>query len=377
MLVSKSDFVGLEGVIHLAAGGETPMLRRHANAFEQFCASKALGLDSHKHFNATRARVQQHLAELLHMHAEDIALTGNSSAGIAQVVSAIDWQAGDNVVVGEYEFPSGLFGLARLQALGVELRVIKSPNYYLNIDDLIAACDQRTRLVYVSYVSYYTGQRVDLERLSAGVHRTPAMLLLDATHALGVVPVDGDLCDFVVCSGYKWLLATHQGILAWNRRRQPHFEPLGVGWRSANPDTEQVYRLHASAMRAELGNPNHLDVCILEQALLYLKGVGIDRIAANALRLGGRVRAALVDLGLEVITPEPEAERAGNICFVHPQAEQIARLGLRHGMQLWGSEGRMRISIHLYTDDADIDAFLAVLPALVEEASHVSEETRP
>jgi len=39
------------------------------------------------------------------------------------------------------------------------------------------------------------------------------LLIVFATHALGVVPIPGELCDLLVCSGYKWSLASHMGIL--------------------------------------------------------------------------------------------------------------------------------------------------------------------
>jgi cysteine desulfurase/selenocysteine lyase len=367
VLVPKSDFIGLEGVAHLAAGGETPLLRRHLDAAACFAADKALGLAGRERFEAVRERVRARLAAMLGMQPGDFALLGSASQGIAQVISSIRWRAGDNVVTAGMEFQSGLYALARLRELGVEPRIVAAPQHYLQIDDLMKACDQHTRLVYVSLVSFRNGQRVDLERLSAGVRQRGAALLVDVTHALGVVPVAGELCDFVVCSGYKWLLATHMGVLGWNRRRQPDFAPLGIGWRSgsASDEPEAIYRLHDDATRAEAGNPNHLDVYILESALDYLAAVGIDRIAAHALGLGGELRSRLVAMGLPVTTPAPEAERAGNICFLHPRSEALAALAAERGIQIWGGEGRVRASVHLYVTPADVEQFLAALPELL------------
>ena len=41
-LVPKSEFIGLENMIQLAAGGETPMLKSHREAVGRFMADKAL-----------------------------------------------------------------------------------------------------------------------------------------------------------------------------------------------------------------------------------------------------------------------------------------------------------------------------------------------
>ena len=37
----KSDFIGLEDKVHLATGGEPPLLVGHRDAFENFAADKA------------------------------------------------------------------------------------------------------------------------------------------------------------------------------------------------------------------------------------------------------------------------------------------------------------------------------------------------
>jgi cysteine desulfurase / selenocysteine lyase len=368
MLAPKQDFVGLDGVAHFAGGGETPFLKQHLGAAERFAVDKSGGMAGRERFWGLRARVCECLAGMLALEAGDVALLGSASEGIGQVISSFTWRPGDNVVVGATEFPSGVFGLARLRALGVEVRVVQAHNWYLDVDDLVAACDVQTRLVYASHVSYLSGQRLDVERLSKGVHAVGAALLLDATHSLGVVPVPGHLADFVVSSCYKWLLGTHMGVLAWNRRRRPEFTPLGVGWRSGVAgDVPDAYVLHADAARAEAGNPNHLDVYILDSALEYLHALGLEQVAHHALHWGGTLRQGLVESGLPVITPAPEAERAGNICVAHPNSEAIVARAAEHGLLLWGGEGRLRLSVHCYVSPNDIALALSMLPSLVQE----------
>ena len=43
----KGDFIGLDDKIHLATGGEPPLLHRHRDAFEAFAADKARGMDGY------------------------------------------------------------------------------------------------------------------------------------------------------------------------------------------------------------------------------------------------------------------------------------------------------------------------------------------
>ncbi len=217
MLAPKSDFIGLEGITLLATGGEPPLLKSHREAFEEFARDKARGFEGYRAHLAVGDDVRSRLATLTGLSADDFALLGSASAGIASVLSSIDWRSGDNVVTSSLEYASGRYAFARLAGLKVETRLVEPAGWQVELDGLIAACDARTRIVYVSQVSYLTGQALDIATLSAALRPHGIALLVDVSHALGVVPVDGRLADFIVCAGYKWLLGTHTGILAWNK----------------------------------------------------------------------------------------------------------------------------------------------------------------
>src|SRR3546814_16102701 len=94
-------------------------------------------------------------------------------------------------------------------------RVVKGRGWRIEADDLLAACDGRTRALYVSQVTSLTGQRVDVAALSAALAGSGTMLIVDSSHALGVVPVDGRLAAVKVSAGYKFLCRPPLGILPW------------------------------------------------------------------------------------------------------------------------------------------------------------------
>ena len=102
------------------------------------------------------------------------------------------------------------------------------------------------------------------------------------------------------------------GILAWNRAKQPRFEPMGVGWASASDGPHgRSYTLHDDASRAQLGNPNHLDVYLLDASLTYLSGHGIEAISSHVCGLANRLFDRLESLDVALITPRAPEERAG------------------------------------------------------------------
>jgi selenocysteine lyase/cysteine desulfurase len=369
MLAPKSDFIGLEGITHLATGGQPPLLKAQRQAFEAYAEHKARGFPGYYAHLEVAQEVRRGLAAMTGLAADDFALVGSASAGIASVLSSVDWRAGDNVVTSTLEYASGRYALARLNGLGVETRMVEPNGWLVDIDGLINACDAGTRIVYVSQVSYLTGQALDIAALSGALRLRGIALLVDVSHALGVVPVDGTKADFMVSAGYKWLFGTQTGILAWNRPRWPDFNPLGIGWNSANPGaTPASYELKASAGRAEAGNPNHLDVYLLRTSLKYLADIGIDRIADHARTLGGALRHELIDLGLDVTTPEAPQASAGNICFTHAKAEQLMALAAQDDILLWADSGRVRLSVHAFVDAEDIARLLERLPEYLRNA---------
>ena len=369
MLAAKSDFIGLEGITHLATGGEPPLLKAQRAAFEAYASDKARGYPGYYAHWAVAQEVRGHLAAMTSLAADDIALVGSASSGINTVLSSIDWRAGDNVVSAALEYASGRYAFAGLESLGVETRLVAPTGWQTDIGKLIDACDQRTRIVYVSQVSYLTGQALDIAALSAALRERGIALLVDVSHALGVVPVDGRLADFIVCAGYKWLLGTQTGILAWNRSAWPDFNPRNIGWSSAHEGpTPASYQLKENAGRAEAGNPNHLDAYLLHTSLDYLTAIGIDRIATHARTLGGALRHDLINLGLDVTTPEAPEARAGNICFTHPKAEQLMQLAAADNILIWADSGRIRLSVHAFVTPEDIARFLEKLPAYLESA---------
>jgi selenocysteine lyase/cysteine desulfurase len=310
------------------------------------------------------------LAQMLNVEASDIALVGSSSAGMIQVVSAYDWQSGDEVVTVDDEYPSGRYLFTWLARYGVTaVMPAYDPNPDNEVDAIVASITPRTRLVYVSHVSTRTGRRIDLAPIAEAAHRVGAQLMVDATHSLGIVAVDASNIDFLVCSGYKWLLGSHLGILVWNRRLVQEFHPL-VGWRSAKPGaTPHDYAMHADAARAEVGNPNFVDVYILESALRYHTRIPIDVIEAHALHFGGLLRESFASTGAQLLTPADARHRAGNICVGTEQAAVIVKHAAAHNVLIWGDHDlrRIRVSVHAYVTPTDVDAAQAVITSLLEK----------
>ena len=368
-LIPRSEFVGLEGVAHLSTGGEAPWLRSHDAACRRFGVLKSGGMAGREEMFAVYASAKERVARLLGVSPAQVAFLAHASEGLNQAVHSVEWRPGDNAVFADLEYPSLIYPIAGLRDRGVEPRVVRTVGHSLSMDALAAAVDARTRLLLVSHVSFLTGQRLDLARCAELARSRGAWLAVDATHALGVAPVHGDCCDFVVSSCYKWLLATHGvGIFAYSAERVGDLAPATLGWHSVasrrGPADPLALTLRDDAARLEAGNPSLLGCFVLDNALAAREGLDPDAILQHALDLGGELISGLQARGRKVITPEAPAERAGNVCFLADDADGLTRRLAERRVLVWSGDGRVRVSAHLHNDAADVQAFFEALDAV-------------
>jgi len=377
MLLDKKLFEGLDDVVHLSAGGETPMLHSHRDAFEQFMRDKAQGERARQLIHETLLKTREQCGELLNVNASDISFLSSTSEGINIVAYGLDWQPGDNVVIADVEFGSGVYPWTLLQSKGVEVKIVRHTDWQISIDDIEAQIDANTRVVLMSHVSMFTGQRIPLQALADAVHKRGALLVLDATHAAGVVNVDASCAAVVISSCYKWLLGTHgTAVFYWNRQRLPELKAPFLGWASAATaggwKDPLTLSQHNDGMRFMPANPNYLGIYILNNALKNLLPIGIDAIERHALKLTKRLRDGISKLdldrlGISIMTAAEEQYRAGNICIMSDSVDKLSAELKRRGVLVWGtygSDSRLRISAHVYNDESDIDACLDALGSL-------------
>ena len=368
-LIVKSEFVGLENITHLAAGGETPMLKSHRQAIDRFMIDKSRGEEARRLEADMVELARGKCSRLFSVKPEEITFLSNASEGINNLAYGLEWRSGDNVVVVDVEFPSGLLPWTRFEGLGVEVRVVRHKHWFVELEDIAALIDERTRVVCISHVSMFTGQRIDLESLSRLVRSSDALLLLDATHAAGVVPVDASLADIMVSSCYKWLLGVHGAAVFYvNRDRLPDFRPPFLGWNSPAQhggwEKPTEFTLQPSAHQFQPGNAGFISVYILNNALDHVLETGINAIEQHALALSGAIYKAVESLGFELMTPSEDSQRAGNVCFMAENLEAIREELERQQVLIWGAYagfGRLRISTHLYNDSTDVERCIAAL----------------
>jgi selenocysteine lyase/cysteine desulfurase len=361
--LSKSDFFGLDEVAWLFTGAESPLHKGVHAAVNEYLEQRTRGPQG-RVFNAQiEESCRAQFAQLLGTEAQNIALLSNASEAISTIILALRLQPGENIVLHDLEYPSAVLSTLALREFGVEMRVAPHQNWQVSNDELLALVDEKTRLVVTSHVSYISGTRFDYQALHEKLQSTNALLMLDATQSLGVVPVEMRHADFVISSTYKWLLGLHgAGVLAINPQRTKNLVPILTGWRSVenvfSPRRFEIVERYADARRFELGYPAFTTIAALNFSLGVLLKCGIANIEKHILDLGEKTIAGLQEMNLQVMTPSDEKFRAGNVAFVCERGEEIAAQLAVAGVLCWGGDGRLRLSMHGFNDESDIERAL-------------------
>lgn len=308
-------------------------------------------------------------ANLIGALPEEIALVGNTTAGINLVAEGLPWRPGDNVVIRADEFPSNQYPWLHLADRGVETRRVPTKEGRLDFDELAAACDDRTRVVSLSWVAFASGWRHDLDRLVEFVHGRGALLFLDAIQGLGVFPLDvrKTPVDFLAADGHKWLLGPEGAGVFFTRRKHLNLlRPVGVGWNSVRNEhdfshIELVFK--DTAARYEGGSQNIAGLLALEASLELLARYGAEAISPRVLEITETACQRLAKLGATILSDRTPAHSSGIVSFELPGRDPLAlRQQCFHRKVLLSCRaGRLRISPHAYNTAEDIERLVEAL----------------
>jgi len=243
----------------------------------------------------------------------------------------------DTVVSDMANFPTDRYILEGLcERHGKRLVLIddEAGEEYVTNEMLARHVDVRTALVTLSVVQYRSGALHDVARLNKTAHDAGALVVWDASHAVGVVDMRFDAHDVDLAVGctYKYGNAG-PGAPAWlyvNRRLQSSLQVPIQGWFAQHDQFAMGQGFQrADGMRGfQIASPSIVGMRCIEVSFGMIAEAGLAAIAAkSALGTDMMVRlhdAWLAPLGFELVTPRDPARRGGHVTLRHPDAKQIA-----------------------------------------------------
>jgi len=377
----RAAFPALAGTFFFASAGVGPLpqvaltaIRQNLDRLRVQFAKESWEEDPAQEARALAAR-------LIHADMEEIVLTESTSAGINLLAGALPWKRGENVVLNDLEYPANLFPwLYQADRHGLEVRMVRSQDGVVPLDDLLAAIDRRTRVLAVSHVEFGTGYRNDIAALAEAVHRANGLICVDAIQSLGVLQVDvTDLgIDVLATGGYKWLCG-----------------PLGTGFAYVRPDLMEVLHpptlayanlpareqavvwnaliagtdypmqhapLAAGWKRFEAEGLSPILFKGLAASLGYLLDLGIDWIESRIACLVDHLIPRLIREDITILSPTDLHRRAGIVTVAVPfnlsKTDQVKGLQERLEMARIKAHlrgGGLRLALHFFNTADEID----------------------
>ena len=188
-------------------------------------------------------------------------------------------------------------------------------------------------LVTLEVIQYRSGARTDLKSITDQVHAIGALVVWDASHAVGAIELNLDANGVDLCVGCTYKYGNSgPGSPAWlyvSKRVQKELQVPIQGWFAQDAQFEMgpVFERSQTIRGFQIASPSLMGIRCVQTAFAMIKEAGIDAIAHKA-AVGTQMMIELYDawlapLGMQLNTPRDAKERGGHISLVHPDAAQI------------------------------------------------------
>ena len=334
--------------------------------------------------NGQHERARAAAARLIHADPADMALIPSISYGVATAAKVLTIDRGARVLVLENDHSSPVLEWqTRADPQGFTAETIRRPDDGDWTSAVLAAIERPgappVGLASISSVHWSDGGLIDIEKVGAALRQRGAAFLIDATHSAGVLTMDVRRLDpdFVIFPTYKWLLGPYGRAFLYVAKRHQNGIPLeqtAFGRRNVRAENE-VYFADVSylpdARRFDMGERDHF--ISMEMASIGMEMMaewGGSAVVQRLLMLTERIAEGLRGdylHGFGVGVPESRlrAPHILSLDFKDGMPTGLVEGLATEGIYVAARLGRMRISPHVYNDEADADRFVAALAKLL------------
>lgn len=371
----KREFPVLNQGAFLAHAAVAVMPRVAAQALRDFAET---GSTSHQE-NATiwplLAKARFSIARLIGADAREIALLGPTALGLSLVARGLEWQAGDEVVFYQDDYPANVYPWLGLKDLGVKPVALQPEKPgHLTWEVIEKSLTSRTRLVALASAHFLTGYRIDLPRIGGELKKRGILFCLDGIQTVGAFPTLAEHVDFLSADSHKWMLGPiGTGFFYVKECHFGKLKPILLGaWNVESPDfiAQETISFYEGARRYEPGSLNLPGIFAMQAAAELILETGVETVAERLLFLRSALLERLQPLGYRpVLGPEVARENFSGIMSFHcPEGDSKALASKLESGRIavsWrkNREGEtfLRVSPHFYNGEAELDCLAAAL----------------
>lgn len=333
------------------------------------------------------------VAELINCESSEVALVESTSHGLGIVSEVVEIKPEENVLICDLEYQASYFCLTRKQKkIGFEIRHVKSEKNEITADIFKKYIDKRTRLIILSSVQEINGYRADLKAISDLAHQYGCYVAIDGVQEVGAMRVDVKKMgiDFYCAGAKKWIGSPFgMGFMYIKKSLINILEPAYDTYFNAllpknypdydtyleNPDRSPFDEMEMinTAQKFEInGYRNYLGAMGLARAIEVLQEYGLKKIEEKIISLNLKFTKGLQRLGIDTVSPKDIAHMSSTVSFnlgfqKEGSAQEkglmdyLADKNIIVSLRCASWTGGIRVSMHYYTTEEDIDAILSAI----------------
>jgi kynureninase len=322
--------------------------------------------------------VGNEIAPLINADDGEIVMMPNVTIAQTAVLSSVDFpKSRDTVVMTDLDFPSVRYAYAEMaQRLGA--RVVSVPSddgIGIDLERLLAAIDERTRLVSVSHVLFRSAYMMDVDAICKRAREMGALVSLDSFHAVGIVPVDvkRSKADFLTGGVLKWLCGGPGACFLYvSPQVRDRLKPALTGWQAhARPFAfEETMEYTSGPFRWLNGTPVIPALYVSAEGPRIIRRAGIDAIRAKSLRLTSRLIGLADARGYKVTAARDPQRRGGTVAVDVPHGYEVAQVLLSKNILVDYRVGAgIRIAPHFFTKDEEVEEVVGEIDRCLESGT--------
>lgn len=319
------------------------------------------------------------IAPLMSAPENSVLVHQNASIANSILFSALDFSdtKRNKVVITDMDFPSDVYVLRQWLPPHMNLDIVRSSDdISIDIDELLDAIDEQTRLVSISHVLFKSAYIMPMQAIVEKAHQVGAQVVFNGYHSVGIIPVDvtASNVDFYIGGVLKWMCGGPGGVFMYVRPDLlKTLKPKVTGWfahQSPFSFDLENFTLRDDAYRLMNGTPGIASLYAIQPGVDIITQVGVDNIRQKSIRQ----TSLLIDLadkaGYEVISPRDTAFRAGTVTVNPPHAYEVSReLIVRQIIIDYRQGAGIRIAPHFYNSDAEIHLTMTTIAEILDDGS--------
>jgi len=321
------------------------------------------------------------IAPLIGAGQGDVTMHPNISLLQSMIVSCFDFAGRRNkIVYTDMEFPSVMYVYEKFaRSLGATLTIVRSEDgIAVRTEKILDAIDERTALVPISHVFFKSAYVQEVRAIVRKAHACGAIVVLDAYHSVGVIPVDVKSLgvDILVGGVLKWLCGGPGAAFLWVRPSlRKKIEPRITGWVAHEKPFafETVMRYSKDVSKFLNGTPAIPALFAAQEGPRIIARVGVENIRAKSVRQTALIVREARRRGMTINSPLDPDRRGGTVSLMIPHAYEVSRELLARDFVVDFREGAgIRLAPHFYNTDDEILSTMEEISEILDTRAYRS-----